>query len=1229
MAMFTSFLAILVFSLSVGGVSALHSQVDIDLSTGVVRGYSEQIRFILTPSRDESPISDVTAAGTTCSRKAIIRVDFGSGQFKVARVVLKYGDSPRRWTFDASDSPLADGYGSVVSSPLASSGHHNLTFGAMAEIQVLNRQLRVYGRWPAPSLNLYAKSTHKMEQEVFSEETPDESEESPRSEEASPGVMSDGGSSREAAASSETPPGDPPAGDDDQEDDQEGEEDVGSGRGGGVRHHSTGTPTPTLPLGGSRMFVRVLDGTVQPHGHVELVVGSKGRSLWWRDGRASHELPAPPGFLRQHQRRHSGSSSSLYLSFNRVLGGEWRSGSGLCAISVQMMEAEDQCPSAQNSCDKNAVCKPSRVGHQCSCKKGWQGDGITCSDIDECRIRNGGCSHICKNELGTHSCDCLPGFTPDPDDPNNCIDVDECAGRTKQGAPMHSCDHSCQNVIGSYECQCRKGYHLASDGHRCIAGSDSCPASLGCRYGCELDFSSHVGARVGIRCSCPRGYALDERDMKLCVPTCSIGNGGCQHVCHDAASTATGPARKGVAHGNSRRPSCSCQPKYLLGADGRTCYASCSVNNGGCQKKCTTTMKGVVCSCPMGYILNEDGKTCSDIDECVSGNVTCEYGCANSIGSFECLCPSGYRLNPADERTCLDMDECSIENTCEHKCINTPGSYVCECKAGYQSFGISHCGDINECYINNGGCSHKCINTPGSYYCGCHMGYQLHPNGKDCIGVETSNSFSCGQQLKYQTVSGETSTEIAHQGVSRCQDSVSSTKYLMTARFFFTGTKCTSLAQMKTTAEALIEELNAKNMQNCSRDCRLQVSRVRCENSKKVLKKLGKDKGDVIRVVFQIVSRPSNSSESCAGSCERKSASKVLWQAANHLKKSLNGARFSVKPLDEELVIIPRSFHARRSIQQSCQEQFNSTNEICEFCHPGTFSANGQVPCEPCPMGTYQPDRGRLACIDSGAKHSSATGARSFTETSASELCTPGSYYSKELKSCISCPKGTYQHRRGQNFCIPCPGNSSTDYSGSKHVDDCKRSNCVSFINDLFGVIESPNYPGNYPNNIDCTWIVKPGRGRRLLVIVPDIKLANDKCGDYLVMRKSKSPYSVTTYEACESSNHPIAFTARTKRLWMQFKSDGNNTSTGFHIPFVTYNEEYQALIEDIVQDSRLYASVSHLRILQDRKLLMALMEVIAQPINYYKYANDQRKILPGSFIRLMTPKVRKFFSYR
>ncbi len=52
-----------------------------------------------------------------------------------------------------------------------------------------------------------------------------------------------------------------------------------------------------------------------------------------------------------------------------------------------------------------------------------------------------------------------------------------------------------------------------------------------------------------------------------------------------------------------------------------------------------------------------------------------------------------------------------------------------------------------------------------------------------------------------------------------------------------------------------------------------------------------------------------------------------------------------------------------------------------------------------------------------------------------------------------------------------------------------------------------------------------------------------------------------------------------------------------------------------------------HFFFLQDRNLLSALLEVIAQPYNYFKYANASKSMFPESFIRLLTPKVRRFFT--
>lgn len=49
----------------------------------------------------------------------------------------------------------------------------------------------------------------------------------------------------------------------------------------------------------------------------------------------------------------------------------------------------------------------------------------------------------------------------------------------------------------------------------------------------------------------------------------------------------------------------------------------------------------------------------------------------------------------------------------------------------------------------------------------------------------------------------------------------------------------------------------------------------------------------------------------------------------------------------------------------------------------------------------------------------------------------------------------------------------------------------------------------------------------------------------------------------------------------------------------------------------------------QDKKLLSALLEVIAQPYNYFKYANASQTMFPDSFIRLLRNKVMRFFDRR
>ena len=106
-------------------VNSLERQlVEMDLRYGYVTGYSPYIKFLNTPQHSEN---------TRCDSQAVIRIDF-SGMYKTAKLQLEYMDRPRLWTLDISDSPFGNGYGG-----------DNGTSSNMAEAQILNKQMRIFG----------------------------------------------------------------------------------------------------------------------------------------------------------------------------------------------------------------------------------------------------------------------------------------------------------------------------------------------------------------------------------------------------------------------------------------------------------------------------------------------------------------------------------------------------------------------------------------------------------------------------------------------------------------------------------------------------------------------------------------------------------------------------------------------------------------------------------------------------------------------------------------------------------------------------------------------------------------------------------------------------------------------------------------------------------------------------------------------------------------------------
>lgn len=71
------------------------------------------------------------------------------------------------------------------------------------------------------------------------------------------------------------------------------------------------------------------------------------------------------------------------------------------------------------TCDGHAMCLDAPT--RCECTSGYTGDGMTCTDVNECGVGNGGCPGACANMEGTFTCyvptTCndiamrVPGFT--------------------------------------------------------------------------------------------------------------------------------------------------------------------------------------------------------------------------------------------------------------------------------------------------------------------------------------------------------------------------------------------------------------------------------------------------------------------------------------------------------------------------------------------------------------------------------------------------------------------------------------------------------------------------------------------------------------------------------------------------------------------------------------------------------------------------------------------------
>ncbi|KAL7992174.1 hypothetical protein Chor_016430 [Crotalus horridus] len=817
-------------------------------------------------------------------------------------------------------------------------------------------------------------------------------------------------------------------------------------------------------------------------------------------------------------------------------------------------------------------------------------------DVDECAQGIDDChpDAICQNTLKLYKCTCKPGYSGEG---KTCEDIDECDNEFNGG-----CVHECFNIPGNYRCICYDGFMLAQDGHNCFE---------------RIEATTEISEN-----NVTAGADADKRVKR------------------------------------------------------RLLMETCAVNNGGCDRTCKDTSTGVHCSCPIGFTLQLDGKTCKDIDECQTSN---------------------------------DIDECSFERTCDHLCINHPGIFECICNEGYILFGFTHCGDINECSMNNGGCQHICINTLGSYQCHCNAGYKLHWNKKDCVERPLSDVLSPKVSLRCIKAGGNDrcfliclsdvhfASGLEDSYTIKCGNPLSPKKKIQnpnesttldlsiirtTVTFKFTQGKC-NLKKSKMFQDALhhvIPEKHNSIMEN------FYYVNLTCSSGKKTVGDLGRMKAAremFISADFELETDQKEVADTCNLSCARKRTEKRLRKAIRTLRKVINKEQFHIRlsGVDHGMARKPPRAVDTQDPCSLGQKHLDNKCEIIDFraqflrtkfLH--MFTAYGPLAAvlEHILMGNKKVVFYVLMELIKTMKVKlSANLVQIFNVLGTQKQLVLAEYLNVEdsvhqvniqptdlspvfhallghtsLNQCNAhLDTFTIQLRIVVSAAQVEHINRSLDKSTVFHVLETQllilmdpqtyciakvkigAKHCGGELGEFTGYIESPNYPGNYPANTECTWTINPPPKRRILIVVPEIFLPiEDECGDYLVMRKSSSSNSVTTYETCQTYERPIAFTSRSKKLWIQFKSNEGNSAKGFQVPYVTYDEDYQELIEDIVRDGRLYASENHQEILKDKKLIKALFDVLAHPQNYFKYtAQESREMFPRSFIRLLRSKVSRF----
>ncbi|NXJ72177.1 DMBT1 protein, partial [Rostratula benghalensis] len=104
---------------------------------------------------------------------------------------------------------------------------------------------------------------------------------------------------------------------------------------------------------------------------------------------------------------------------------------------------------------------------------------------------------------------------------------------------------------------------------------------------------------------------------------------------------------------------------------------------------------------------------------------------------------------------------------------------------------------------------------------------------------------------------------------------------------------------------------------------------------------------------------------------------------------------------------------------------------------------------------------------------------------------------------------------------------------------------CGGSISNSSGVLQSPFYPGSYPNNADCLWEIQVENNFRVMLTFRDIAMQSDRCQYDYVEVYDGPPHSSPLLGRLCSGSLPT-YTSSSNMMSVRFHSDSRYTFRGF-----------------------------------------------------------------------------------